>query len=139
MDEKEKWALAYDKGRKRCGYMISNMAKIFNSILRGVRSLPITVIASFTFYKCNEWFVKRLVDAQMVQRHHSDYLVIPNIYLNTKIYEARAQGMHGTCFDIQARKYEALEGSRTTSGGEHYKAKRFVVNPSENTCTCGVP
>jgi hypothetical protein len=66
MDEKEKWALAYDKGGKRCGYMISNMMEIFNSILRGVWSLPATMIASFTFYKCNEWFVKRLVDAQMV-------------------------------------------------------------------------
>jgi hypothetical protein len=62
MDEKEKWALAFDKGGKRCGYMTSNMAEIFNSILRGVRSLPVTTIASFTFYKCNEWFMKHLVD-----------------------------------------------------------------------------
>jgi hypothetical protein len=45
---------AYDKGGKRCGYMTSNMANIFNSILTRVWSLPITVIASFTFYKCNE-------------------------------------------------------------------------------------
>jgi hypothetical protein len=66
MDEKKKWTLAYDKGGKRCGYMTSNMAEIFNSILRGVQSLPITAIVSFTFYKCNEWFVKHLVDAQMV-------------------------------------------------------------------------
>jgi hypothetical protein len=64
--------------------------------------LPVTTIASFIFYKCNEWFVKRLVDAQMVQRHHFDYVVASNIYLDTKRYEARAQGMHATCFDIQA-------------------------------------
>jgi transposase-like protein len=54
MDEKEKWALSYDKGGKCCGYMTSNMAEIFNSILRGIRSLPVIVIAFFTFYKCNE-------------------------------------------------------------------------------------
>jgi hypothetical protein len=54
MDEKEKWAPTYDKGGKRCGYMTSNMTKFFNSILRGVQSLPVTVIASFIFYKCNE-------------------------------------------------------------------------------------
>jgi hypothetical protein len=84
MDEKEKWALTYDKGGKHCGYMTSNMTEIFNSILRGVRSLPITAIASFTFYKCNEWFVKCLVDAQMVQTHHSDYVVTSNIYLDAK-------------------------------------------------------
>jgi hypothetical protein len=47
MDEKEKWALAYDKGDKCCGYMTSNMAEIFNSILRGVWSLPVTAIAFF--------------------------------------------------------------------------------------------
>jgi hypothetical protein len=124
---------------KCCGYMTSNMAEIFNSILRGVQSLPVTSIASFTFYKCNEWFVKHLVDAQMIQRHHTDYVVAPNIYLDTKRYEACAQEMHATCFDIQARKYEVHEGDGTTSGGEHRRAKWFTVNLSKNTCTCGVP
>jgi hypothetical protein len=33
MDEKEKWTLNYDRGSKHCGYMISNMTEIFNSIL----------------------------------------------------------------------------------------------------------
>jgi hypothetical protein len=89
MDEKGKWALAYDKGGKRCGCMTSNMTEIFNSILKGVQSLPVTAIASFTFYKCNEWFMKCLVDAQRVQRHHSDYVVALNIYLDTKRCEAR--------------------------------------------------
>jgi uncharacterized ferritin-like protein (DUF455 family) len=32
MNEKEKWALTYDKGGKRCGYMARNMVKIFNSL-----------------------------------------------------------------------------------------------------------
>jgi hypothetical protein len=58
--------LAQNKGGKPCGYMTSNMAEIFNSLLKGVQSLPITTITSFTFYKCNKWFVKCLVDAQMV-------------------------------------------------------------------------
>jgi hypothetical protein len=117
MNEKEKWALSYDKGGKRCRYMTSNMAEIFNSVLSGVRSLPVTAIASFTFYKCNEWFVKRLVYAQMVQTHHSDYVVALNIYLDTKRCEAHVKGMHTTCFDIEAWKYEVLEGGGTTSGG----------------------
>jgi hypothetical protein len=66
-------------------------------------------------------------------------VVAPNIHLDTKRYEARAQGMHATCFDIQARKYEVLKGRGTTSGGEHHGVKWFTVNLSENTCTCGVP
>jgi hypothetical protein len=138
MDEKEKWALAYDKGGMRYGYMTSNMTEIFNSILRGVRSLSVTAITSFTFYKCNEWFVKHLVNAQMVQTHHSNYVVAPNIYLDNKRYEAHAQGMHANCFDMEAQKYEVLEGGGTTFGSEHHEAKRFTVNLSENTCTCDV-
>jgi hypothetical protein len=90
MNKKKKWALAYDEGGKCCGYMTSYMAEIFNSIIRGVRSLSVTAIASFTFYKCSEWFMKCLVDAQMGQTNHSDYVVTLNIYLNTKRYEARA-------------------------------------------------
>jgi hypothetical protein len=84
--------------------MISNMSEIFNSLLRGIQLLLVTTITSFTFYKCNDCFVKCLVDAQMIQRHHSDYVIALNIYLDTKKYEARAQGTHATCFDIQARK-----------------------------------
>jgi hypothetical protein len=49
------------------------------------------------------------------------------------------KGMHTTCFDIQAQKYEVLKGGGTTSSGEHRGAKRFTMNLSENTCTCGVP
>ena len=39
--------------------MTSNMAEMFNSLLRGCRGLPVTAIASFTFYKLNAWFVSR--------------------------------------------------------------------------------
>jgi hypothetical protein len=83
--------------------------------------------------------MKCLVDTQMVQTHHSDYVVSPNIYLDTKRYEVHTHGMHATCFDIQTRKYEVLEGGGMTSDGEHHGAKQFAVNLSENTCTCGVP
>jgi hypothetical protein len=91
MHEKEKWAQTYDKGGKHCGYMTNNMVEIFNTLLRGVQSLPLTLIASFTFYKWNEWFMKHLVDIQIIQRHHSNYVVTPNIYLDKKIYEAHAK------------------------------------------------
>jgi hypothetical protein len=56
---KEQWTLAYDTGGWRWGFMTSNMAEMFNSLLRGYRSLPVTAIASFTFYKLNAWFVSR--------------------------------------------------------------------------------
>jgi hypothetical protein len=103
--------------------MTSNMAEIFNNLMREVWSLLVTAIASFTFYKCNEWFVKHLVDAQMVKRDHSNYVVAPHIYLDIKRNEARACGLHSTCFDIQTRKYEIIEGGETTFDSEHRRTK----------------
>jgi hypothetical protein len=47
--------------------------------------------------------------------------------------------MHTTCFDIQARKYEVLEGGGMTSDGEHREAKWFAVNLLENTHTYVLP
>jgi hypothetical protein len=71
----------------------------------------------------------------MVQRHHANYVVAPNIYLDIKKYESRAQGMHATCFDIQAQKYEIHEGGETISDIEHHGVKWFTVKLSKNTCT----
>jgi hypothetical protein len=71
----------------------------------------------------------------MVQRHHANYVLVPNIYLDIKRYESRAQGMHATCFYIQARKYEIHEGGGAISGSEHHGVKWFTVNLSKSTCT----
>jgi hypothetical protein len=121
---------AFSLHRESPDMILGDKPLVSEVVLSQVRSLSVTAIASFTFYKCNEWFMKRLVDAQMVQRHHSNYVVAVNIYLDTKWYEARAQGMHATFFDIKARKYEVLEGVGTTSSNEHRGAKWFVVTLS---------
>jgi hypothetical protein len=53
----KKWARAYDEGGRRYGHMTSNMAECFNSVLRGVRALPVTAIVQYTFDKMNEYFL----------------------------------------------------------------------------------
>ena len=44
----KKWALSHDGGR-RYGIMTTNMFKVFNSVLKGARSLPVTTLVQFTF------------------------------------------------------------------------------------------
>ena len=44
----EKWALSHDGGR-RYGIMITNMFKVFNGVLKGVRNLSITALVQLTF------------------------------------------------------------------------------------------
>ena len=39
--------------------MTTNLSKCFNGVLKGARSLPITTMVKFTFYKVNSYFDER--------------------------------------------------------------------------------
>ena len=54
----EKWALSHDGGR-RYGIMTTNMSEVFNSVLKGARSFPITAFVQLTFYRVNSYFAVR--------------------------------------------------------------------------------
>ena len=53
------WALSHDGGR-RYEIMTTNMFKVFNSVLKGVRNLPITALVQLTFFRLNSYFVARM-------------------------------------------------------------------------------
>jgi transposase-like protein len=59
MEQKEKWALAYNEGGFRYNIMTTNSSESFNCVFTGVRLLPVSGIVEFSFMKCNEYFVKR--------------------------------------------------------------------------------
>jgi hypothetical protein len=59
LPEKSKWGLAFDKGGSRYGIMTTNISEVFNFVLKGIRSLPISGIVDYTFHKCNEYFINR--------------------------------------------------------------------------------
>ena len=54
----EKWTLAHDHGH-RYRVMTTNLPECFNGVLKGARSLPITAMVKFTFYKVNSYFDER--------------------------------------------------------------------------------
>jgi hypothetical protein len=39
--------------------MTMNVLEVFNFILKGIRSLPVSGIVDYTFHKCNEYFMNR--------------------------------------------------------------------------------
>jgi hypothetical protein len=55
LPKKALWGQVFDEDGVRYGHKTSNMAEIFSKVLKGIRSLPVTVIASYTFDKCNEY------------------------------------------------------------------------------------
>ena len=52
------WALSHDGGR-RYGIMTTNMSEVFNSVLKGARSLPYTALIQLTFFRLNSYFVAK--------------------------------------------------------------------------------
>ena len=52
------WALSHDGGRKY-GLMTTNISDVFNSVLKGARSLPVTALVQLTFFRLNSYFVAR--------------------------------------------------------------------------------
>ena len=52
------WALSHDGGR-RYGIMTTNILKVFNSVLKGARRLPVTALVQLTFFRLNSYFVAR--------------------------------------------------------------------------------
>ena len=63
MREPEKWTRAYDDGGWRYEFQTSNMAGSSNSVLKGIRAMPINAIVSFTFYRLVAWFNERHAQA----------------------------------------------------------------------------
>jgi len=57
--EIEDWCRAYDDGGWRWESQTSNMAESFNSVLKGIRGMPVTGIVAFTFSRLVEWYNKR--------------------------------------------------------------------------------
>jgi hypothetical protein len=55
----KKWALAHDEGGARFGQRSTNMVECFNGVMKGARSLPVTSLAEFTWYKLVSYFSER--------------------------------------------------------------------------------
>ena len=59
----EQWTYSHD-GRHRYGAMTTNLFECFNGVLKGARSLSITALVKFTFFKLVSYFDDRRVKIQ---------------------------------------------------------------------------
>lgn len=135
--DKDKWSRAYDRNGRRWGYMTTNMAEQFNSVLVGVRKLPVTAIVSFTFMKCNDYFVNRHDEAlkrvQLGQRWST------KVDSKMKVQKSKANKHTARCFDKQKKTYEVTERGGITRGGVRFGARAFKVEGEGNSCSCQRP
>ncbi|XP_072074398.1 uncharacterized protein [Arachis hypogaea] len=122
---REQYALAFD-GEYRWGHMTTNLVKCINSVLKGARNLPITALVKATFYRLNELFTRKRVEAEarINAGHVFSEVVTSKLHAN----QLASGNIQVSCFDRQNEVFEVRE---MPSGLE------FAVDLRGLRCDCG--
>ncbi|XP_025673585.1 uncharacterized protein [Arachis hypogaea] len=105
---REQYALAFDGGY-RWGHMTTNLVECINSILKGARNLLVTALVKAMFYRLNELFTRKRVEAEthINARHVFSELVTSKLHANQRVSE----NIHVSLFDRQIEVFEVREMS----------------------------
>ena len=105
------WSLSRDGGR-RYGILTTNMSEVFNSVLKGARSLPITALIQLTLYRLNSYFVVRKEQGANILASDEQYT--PYVDAHIKAHVVKASSMAIVFYNhIQGRFYVKSRSGRT--------------------------
>ena len=126
-----KWSLCHDGGH-RYGVTNTNLAEVFNYVMKGVRFLPLATLVEFTFYRINDYFVKRreTSSACMTGGHmytsHATKIIIKNT--------EKANFHEIVAFDYRRGIFEVK--TRLRNRGSSNRGKIQTVDLTQRNCTC---
>ena len=107
----EIWSLSYDGGQ-RYGIMTTNMSEVFNNVLKGARSLPITALSQLTFFRLNSYFVARREQGGNILTSNEQYTSYVDAQIKAHVVKARL--MKIVLYDhIQGRFHVKSRSGRT--------------------------
>ena len=105
--------------------MTTNMSKVFNSVIKGVRSLPFTALVQLTFFRLSSYFV--------VKREQDDNRLAFDVQF-TSYVDAQIQGHVVKAGLMEIVLYDHIQGRfhvKSRSG----RTQR--LNLHDQKCTCG--
>ena len=128
----EKWAFSHNGGR-RYDIMTTNMSKVFNSVPKKARSLPITTLVQLTFFQLNSYFIVRREQCANQLASNEEYT--PYVDVNNKANLVKV-GFH------ELFLYDHIQGRfhvKTSSGTKSSSTScwTYRVNLHEHAYTCG--
>ena len=85
----EKWSLSHDEGR-RYGIMTTNMYEVFNSVLKGARSLPVTALVQLTIFRLNRYFIARSEQGYNRLTSYEQYTPYVDAKIKAHVVKARS-------------------------------------------------
>lgn len=128
---KEKWALAFDQGR-RYGHMTTNLAECINSVLKGTRNLPITSIVQSIYYRLAELFVKKGQQQHAMINAGREYSEVLTRTMDDNRRKANSHIVRSFTRENQEFLVEELVNPL-----EGRPAGKFKVNLKDTWCDCG--
>ena len=124
--------LSHDGGQ-RYGIKTTNTSKVFNSVLKGARSLLVTALVQLTFFRLNSYFVVKMEQGANRLASNEEYTPYVDAKIQTNVVKV---GSHEIVLynHIQGRFHVKTSwGTKSSSiGGRTYR-----VNLQEYACTCG--
>nr|ABA99869.1 transposon protein, putative, Mutator sub-class [Oryza sativa Japonica Group] len=134
-EPKEKWALLFDTDGSRYGIMTTNLAEVYNWVMRGVRVLPLVAIVEFILHGTQAYFRDRYkkIGPSMADNN----IVFGNVvtkFMEDKIKKARRHRVvaQGT----QVHRYEIMCVDRSRRGIYRKQAVQECVLKADGGCTC---
>ena len=116
--------LSHDGGR-RYGIMTTNMSEVFNNVLKGARSLPITALIQLTFFRLNNYFVARREQGDNILTSDEQYTSYVDAQIKARVVKAGL--MEIVLYNhIQGRFHVKSRSGRTQR-----------LNLHDQKCTCG--
>ena len=126
-----KWALSHDGGQ-RYGIMTTNMSKVFNGVLKGACTLPITALVQLTFYRVNSYFtVKRDHGASRLALGEE---FTPHIDAKIKAKVVKTGSHEVLLYDHMAGRFHVK--TRHFVGSSNRKPRTYHVTLQTGSCTC---
>jgi len=138
-EPKEKWSLLHDEGGARYGIMTTNLAEVYNWVLRGSRSMPLVGIVEFYIYRTTQYFRERYPKAEKVFLDHgliygqkfSEYMEKAN---------KKAAGHRVRNMGVAEHRFEVLCRDKGRRGGNHERhVQECVLYNNHCVCSCHKP
>ena len=106
---KEKWSLLHDRGGARYGVMTTNLAEVYNWVMRGARCFLLVGIMEEILYGTTNYFVDRSNNVSLAMANNRVlYSAMITKYMEEKskkgeMQEAFKMGTRELCFEIMCR------------------------------------
>ena len=98
----EKLTLSHDEGL-RYEIMTTNMYEVFNSVLKGAQSLPVTALVQLAFFRFNRYFVARREQGYNRLTSYEQYT--PYVDANIKAQVVKARSFEIVLYDHNQRRF----------------------------------